>query len=276
MKPRIAPSGLRSRYCRGAYDDPAATGAGLLDAPFAPALRLPEPSETPPARPEKVRPGARPDKPAVPCPKGKLTGWSRAASARCRYGPSLEARLADDGAWYPGGSEEERRGKTRWLVRGSGARYGFLSLRLGRRAAERAIGAAATGVAPADCGGDADVLAPPPARGRRRERGWAARAADPAQRAAAAKALARRLGDAWVLCFAVLESSRLELRLVVGRPRDDLCANQPVSRVHFFTKSFLGENAAVLAGTSGNRPYRHVIELASRRWRGGRGRAATI
>ena len=164
MKPRIAPSGLRSRYCRGAYDDPAATGAGLLDAPFAPALRLPEPSETPPARPEKVRPGARPDKPAVPCPKGKLTGWSRAASARCRYGPSLEARLADDGAWYPGVSEEERRGKTRWLVRGSGARYGFLSLRLGRRAAERAIGAAATGVAPADCGGDADVLAPPPAR----------------------------------------------------------------------------------------------------------------
>ncbi|CAH0372502.1 unnamed protein product [Pelagomonas calceolata] len=229
MKPRIAPSGLRSRYCRGAYDDPAATGAGLLDAPFAPALRLPEPSETPPARPEKVRPGARPDKPAVPCPKGKLTGWSRAASARCRYGPSLEARLANDGAWYPGVSEEERRGKTRWLVRGSGARYGFLSLRLGRRAAERAIGAAATGVAPADCGGDADVLAPPPARGRRRERGWAARAADPAQRAAAAKALARRLGDAWVLCFAVLESSRLELRLVVGRPRDDLCANQPVS-----------------------------------------------
>ena len=52
MKPRIAPSGLRSRYCRGAYDDPAATGAGLLDAPFAPALRLPEPSETPLARPE--------------------------------------------------------------------------------------------------------------------------------------------------------------------------------------------------------------------------------
>ena len=164
MKPRIAPSGLRSRYCRGAYDDPAATGAGLLDAPFAPALRLPEPSETPPARPEKVRPGARPDKPAVPCPKGKLTGWSRAASARCRYGPSLEARLADDGAWYPGVSEEERRGKTRWLVRGSGARYGFLSLRLGRRAAERAIGAAATGVAPADCGGT-------PTSSRRRPRG---------------------------------------------------------------------------------------------------------
>ena len=83
-------------------------------------------------------------------------------------------------------------------------------------------------------------------------------------------ALARRLGDAGVLGGAVLETSRLELRLVVGRPRDDLCANQPVSRVHFFTKSFLGENAAVLAGTSGNRPYRHVIELASRRWRGGR------
>ena len=59
MKPRIAPSGLRSRYCRGAYDDPAATGAGLLDAPFAPALRLPEPSETPPARPLVLPPQER-------------------------------------------------------------------------------------------------------------------------------------------------------------------------------------------------------------------------
>ena len=31
----------------------------------------------------------------------------------------------------------------------------------------------------------------------------------------------------------------------------------------FFTKSSLGENAAVLAGTSGTRPQRHVVELAS-------------
>jgi hypothetical protein len=37
----------------------------------------------------------------------------------------------------------------------------------------------------------------------------------------------------------------------------------------FFTKSFLGDDAALLAGTSGNRPQRHAIELASRRWRGG-------
>ena len=29
----------------------------------------------------------------------------------------------------------------------------------------------------------------------------------------------------------------------------------------------LGENAAVLTGTSGTRPQRHVVELASRRWR---------
>ena len=31
----------------------------------------------------------------------------------------------------------------------------------------------------------------------------------------------------------------------------------------------VGCTAAVLAGTSGNRPQRHAIELASRRWRGG-------
>ena len=34
-------------------------------------------------------------------------------------------------------------------------------------------------------------------------------------------------------------------------------------------KSFLGENAAVPAESSGERPHRHAVELASRRWRGG-------
>jgi hypothetical protein len=34
-------------------------------------------------------------------------------------------------------------------------------------------------------------------------------------------------------------------------------------------KSFLGENAAVPAESSGKRPHRHTVELASRRWRGG-------
>ena len=46
--------------------------------------------------------------------------------------------------------------------------------------------------------------------------------------------------------------------------------NSESSARQFFTTSFLGENAAVLAGTSGNRPQRHAIEQASRRWRGGR------
>ena len=50
----------------------------------------------------------------------------------------------------------------------------------------------------------------------------------------------------------------------------NLCVNQSVSRVHpiiFHTKSFLGDNAAVLAESS-------AIEPESRRWRGGR--VATI
>ena len=42
-----------------------------------------------------------------------------------------------------------------------------------------------------------------------------------------------------------------------------LCGNQPVRRVQFFTKSFLGDGTAVLA-RSRNR-HRHAIEQASRR-----------
>ena len=36
------------------------------------------------------------------------------------------------------------------------------------------------------------------------------------------------------------------------------------------SNSFLGENAAVPTESSGERPHRHAIERASRRWRGGR------
>ena len=55
---------------------------------------------------------------------------------------------------------------------------------------------------------------------------------------------------------------------------------QHESGAQLFTKSPLGENAAVLAESSGERPHRHAVELASRRWRGGqipqgRRRAAT-
>ena len=63
-------------------------------------------------------------------------------------------------------------------------------------------------------------------------------------------------------------------RRLVGQRRQgrvDLCANQPVSRVHrqFFAKSFLGDNAAVLAGASGKRPQtaRHRAGVASMAWR---------
>ena len=52
---------------------------------------------------------------------------------------------------------------------------------------------------------------------------------------------------------------------------DDLCGNQ--ERVgctqQFFTKSFLGDDAAVLVRSRGAEPG-HAIEQAPRRWRGGR------
>ena len=38
----------------------------------------------------------------------------------------------------------------------------------------------------------------------------------------------------------------------------------------FFTKSFLGDDAAVLGPLSGEERHRYAIEQASRRWRGGR------
>ena len=50
-----------------------------------------------------------------------------------------------------------------------------------------------------------------------------------------------------------------------------LCVNQPVRRVHrqFFTKSFLGDDAAVLARSSGEEPAspRHRAGVASMAWR---------
>ena len=58
----------------------------------------------------------------------------------------------------------------------------------------------------------------------------------------------------------------------VGDPSGkDLCGDQPVRRVHrqFFTKSFLGDDAAVLARSSGEEPAspRHRAGVASMAWR---------
>ena len=57
-----------------------------------------------------------------------------------------------------------------------------------------------------------------------------------------------------------------------GETVPDLCANQPVSRV--LANPFLGENAAVLAKSRGQRTARHAVEQASRRWRAGHDAAA--
>ena len=48
--------------------------------------------------------------------------------------------------------------------------------------------------------------------------------------------------------------------------RSRLCGNQPVRQVH------LGNDAAVMALSSGEEQHRHAIEQASRRWRGGQQR----
>ena len=49
----------------------------------------------------------------------------------------------------------------------------------------------------------------------------------------------------------------------------DLCGKQPVRRAHFFTKSFLGDDAAVLARSSGEEPAspRHRAGVVSMAWR---------
>ena len=53
------------------------------------------------------------------------------------------------------------------------------------------------------------------------------------------------------------------------RRREHLCGNQPVRRVQFFTKSFLGDDAADLARASGEEPAspRHRAGVASMAWR---------
>ena len=53
---------------------------------------------------------------------------------------------------------------------------------------------------------------------------------------------------------------------VVGKP-SVLCGNARLEQ--FFTKSFLGDDAAVLAPSRGEDPHRHA-KAASRRWHGGR------
>ena len=60
--------------------------------------------------------------------------------------------------------------------------------------------------------------------------------------------------------------------LAAGAPaavdRFELCGNQPGTR-QFFPNSFLGDDASWLGRSARNR-YRHAVEQASRRWRGGR------
>ena len=59
--------------------------------------------------------------------------------------------------------------------------------------------------------------------------------------------------------------------LAAGAPaavdRFELCGNQPGTR-QFFPNSFLGDDASWLGRSARNR-YRHAVEQASRRWRGG-------
>ena len=255
MKSRIAPSGLRSRYCRGAYDDPAATGRPARCA-LAPALRLPEPSETPPARPEGARPGARPDKPAVPCPKGKLTACHRGPLPRAAATPAWR-RVRRRRRLYPG----ERGGAPRKdAVVGAGPGR---ALRLEFETGPARAGAPLEQRAPASrprTVGTPTPSAPPPARGRRRERGWA-RAADPATGGGREGAGRRpgRLGPARRPRFGPSCGSS-------SAGRATTCAQPTVSRV---TKSSRRERGRV-GWHERHRPSRHVIELASRRWRGGR------
>ena len=61
--------------------------------------------------------------------------------------------------------------------------------------------------------------------------------------------------------------------LSAGTARRVCAGPRPRGAREFCTKSPRGENAAVLVGTSGTRPQRHVVELASRRWRSPRRRA---
>ena len=58
--------------------------------------------------------------------------------------------------------------------------------------------------------------------------------------------------------FSVVVFGCVEINQCVG------CTRQ------FFTKSFLGDDAAVLAPSRGENRHRHAIEQASRRWRGER------
>ena len=55
----------------------------------------------------------------------------------------------------------------------------------------------------------------------------------------------------------------------LSRRYEDLCGNQPVGRVQFFTKSLLGDDAAVLAPSSDEEPTppRHRAGAASMAWR---------
>lgn len=104
MKPRIAPSGLRSRYFRGAYDDPTMNEAGLLDAPFAP--RAPAARVLGAAAATRKGPARRaPGKPGRTVPARKARGL---------VAPNLRALLLRP---TPGGMARRRRRLTRELAR---------------------------------------------------------------------------------------------------------------------------------------------------------------
>jgi len=103
MKPRIAPSGLRSRYIRGAYDDPTMNEAGLLDAPFAP--RAPA---------VRARGAAATRKGPARRAPGKPGRTVLARKARGLVAPNLRALLLRP---TPGGMARRRRPLTRELAR---------------------------------------------------------------------------------------------------------------------------------------------------------------
>ena len=79
------------------------------------------------------------------------------------------------------------------------------------------------------------------------------------------------LGSALVVTGTDLKLTAVNLADGTVRWRHDLCGNQPVRRVHrqFFINSFLGDDAAVLARSSGEEPAspRHRAGVASMAWR---------
>ena len=161
------------------------------------SFALPPPPRIPKGKDRKfVPPGSGPSFPAVLCPRGKLAGWSRSLADSCRFSKAIDAQLSRDGAWYPGKKPGQDKNKPKWLVRGSGARYGFLSLRLGTRLARTGVDRATLD----DGSAFRDILKPP---------AFAVRKEAP-----------ETLDEKWCLCFCVLIEGKLTIRLVCGKPHE--------------------------------------------------------